>query len=401
MPIVCGVQFRGGCKIYYFSPGEFQDLEVDDYVIVETSRGQELGRVVLPIQEVSDEEVVGELKPILRRATTIDLLDAQRYRQQENEAVEKCKEQVNQLNLPMKIVGAEYSYDGSRLTFFFTAEERVDFRQLVRELAHLFKTRIELRQIGVRDEAKMLGGVGKCGRHLCCASWLTDFRPVSIRMAKQQNLPLSPMEISGICGRLLCCLLYEDEYYGEVKSRFPKVGKIIETPYGPGKVVRVSVLKETVSILFEDGSTLEMDAEELAGGAPASREEADEARAILRRQKLEKALNATPAEPPKRAEKQDMPAQAPAVEATPARKTDRHSQPRRRRRRPQRVELVGGPSEEEVPSSGEEAHRRRSRARPVAEHSVEMDEQKIDESPARNRSKRRRPRKKKLSTGKS
>lgn len=268
MPIVCGIRFRGTLKTYYFSPGELDDLAPDDYVIVETARGQEMARVVTAPHEVPESEVVGELKPVVRRATPLDLLEAERFRQREEEATRLCREQVARLGLPMKISGAEYSFDGSRLVFFFTSEERVDFRHLVRELAHVFKTRIELRQIGVRDEAKIVGGVGKCGRPLCCATWLTDFSPVSIRMAKAQNLPLSPMEISGLCGRLLCCLTYEQDYYQEIKGRFPKVGKMVETPLGPAKVVRVSVLQETVTLLTEDGNTVELTADQLSGKEP-------------------------------------------------------------------------------------------------------------------------------------
>lgn len=288
MPIVCGIKFRGAGKVYYFLPGEVQDLRVNDQVIVETARGVEMGRVVMAPREVDQSEIVGELKPILRRATPADLLDAQNFRQQEPEAAKKCRELAAKFNLPMKIVGAEYNYDGTRLTFFFTAEQRVDFRELVRELAHIFRTRIELRQIGVRDEAKILGGIGKCGRQLCCATWLAEFCPVSIRMAKHQDLPLSPMEISGLCGRLLCCLDYENDYYQEVKGRFPKVGKAIETALGPGKVVKVSVLKETVSILLEDGSTVELTADQLVGGSPIQ----PESRSSLLREEQVKSLKA-------------------------------------------------------------------------------------------------------------
>jgi cell fate regulator YaaT (PSP1 superfamily) len=268
MPIVCGIKFRGTGKVYYFAPGDLTELHLDDHVIVETARGREMGQVVAEIHEVDDAEIVGELKPIVRRATTTDLLDAQRYQRQEAEAAEKCKEQVERFGLPMKVVNAEYSYDGSRLTFFFTSEQRVDFRELVRELARIFRVRIELRQIGVRDEAKAVGGIGKCGRPLCCATWLNEFYPVSIRMAKQQDLPLSPMEISGLCGRLLCCLGYEHEYYKTVKGRFPKVGKVVASPLGQAKVVNVSVLRETVTLLLEDGETAELTADELAGKVP-------------------------------------------------------------------------------------------------------------------------------------
>ncbi|MBN1400648.1 MAG: stage 0 sporulation family protein, partial [Anaerolineae bacterium] len=268
MPRVCGVKFRGIGKVYYFAPPDGEELIADDLVVVETSRGRELAQIASPAHEVSEDEVVGELKPILRRASSLDLLEMERYGYQADAAVEQCREEVDRAQLPMKIVGAEYSYDGSRLTFFFTAEQRVDFRELVRKLARIFKTRIELRQIGVRDEAKIIGGFGKCGRPLCCATWLTHFSPVSIRMAKQQDLPLSPMEISGTCGRLLCCLAYENNYYGQVKGCFPRVGRVIDTPAGRAKVIKVSVLRETVDLLLEDGSTIELSAAQLAGEEP-------------------------------------------------------------------------------------------------------------------------------------
>jgi cell fate regulator YaaT (PSP1 superfamily) len=268
MPIVCGVKFRGIGKVYYFAPPEDEELVADDLVVVETSRGRELGQIVFPDHEVGEDEIVGDLKPIVRRASSLDLLEMQRYCHQADAAVEQCRQEIESAGLLMKIVGAEYSYDGSRLTFFFTAEQRVDFRELVRKLARTFKTRIELRQIGVRDEAKIVGGFGKCGRPLCCATWLTHFSPVSIRMAKQQDLPLSPMEISGVCGRLLCCLAYENNYYGQVKGRFPRIGRVIDTPAGRARVIKVSVLKETVDLLLEDGSTLEMSAAQLAGEEP-------------------------------------------------------------------------------------------------------------------------------------
>lgn len=276
MPIVCGIKFRGTGKVYFFAPGDLADLRMDDHVIVETARGREMGQVAAEIHEVDDADIVGQLKSIVRRATTSDLLDSQRYQRQEAEAVGKCKEQVERFHLPMKVVSAEYSYDGSRLTFFFTSEQRVDFRELVRELARIFRVRIELRQIGVRDEAKSVGGVGKCGRPICCATWLNEFCPVSIRMAKQQDLPLSPMEISGLCGRLLCCLGYENDYYQSVKGRFPKVGKVVSSPLGQAKVIGVSALRETVTLLFEDGSTTELTADELAGRVPIRQEEAGE-----------------------------------------------------------------------------------------------------------------------------
>ena len=189
-----------------------------------------------------------------------------------------CRERVRATGMPMKMVSGEYSYDGSRLTFTFSSEERVDFRNLVRELAREFKTRIELRQVGVRDEARVVGGVGKCGRPLCCSTWLETFAPVSIRMAKQQNLPLSPNEISGLCGRLLCCLNYEYDYYKQVSSRFPRVGKIVESPLGTAKVLHVSVLREKVELLLEDGTRVDLTAEQFKGEEPISPPEPEQAK---------------------------------------------------------------------------------------------------------------------------
>ena len=271
MPQVCGVRFRGTGKVYFFAPPSDDDLAADDHVIVETARGRELAQVVSPVHEVDDAEIVGDLKSVVRRATSLDLLEAERYRQQAASATEQCQQEVAAAGLPMKIVGAEYSYDGTRLTFFFSAETRIDFRDLVRNLARTFKTRIELRQIGVRDEAKVIGGYGKCGRPLCCATWLTHFSPVSIRMAKQQDLPLSPMEISGCCGRLLCCLSYENAYYGQVKREFPKVGRTIDCPLGRAKVIKVSAIQETATLLLEDGTRVKASAEQLRGEEPMER----------------------------------------------------------------------------------------------------------------------------------
>lgn len=267
MPTICGVRFRGAGKVYYFDPRGLS-LEEDDYVIVNTSRGDELAQVAMANRKAGEDEIVGELKPVLRRAASLDLLEAERYRQQEDEAVKRCQDQVNKSGLNMRVVGAEYGYDGSRLTFYFTAEKRVDFRVLVRDLARMFKTRIELRQIGVRDEAKLIGGCGPCGRSLCCSTWLSEFTPVSIRMAKQQDLPLSPMEISGLCGRLLCCLTYENDQYREVKSHFPRVGRTVDSPVGSVKVLKVCVFRETVTVLLQDGSRMELTAEQLNGTAP-------------------------------------------------------------------------------------------------------------------------------------
>ena len=252
MPLVVGVRFKPASKVYYFDPGDLKDLEVGEEVVVETARGEEVGKIIIAPCHVTDKEIVGRLKAVQRRASALDLTQMAFYRFKEQEVKERCVEKVQNHGLPMKIVRAEYNYNGRRLVFFFTAEKRVDFRRLVQDLARSFKARIELRQIGVRDEAKLMGGMGKCGRALCCASWLTEFNPVSIKMAKQQDLPLSPMEISGVCGRLLCCLVYEKDFYTDMKGKLPKRGQMIDTPHGRGKVVQVHAIKESVRVELDN-----------------------------------------------------------------------------------------------------------------------------------------------------
>lgn len=264
MPLVIGVRFNPASKVYYFDPGDLTDLKAGEFVVVETARGEEVGKVVIPPRKVDQEEIVGRLKGVQRPASALDLTQMTYYRHKEQSALERCRQKVQEHNLPMKVVRAEYNYDGSRLVFFFAAEKRVDFRKLVQDLSRSFRARIELRQIGVRDEAKLMGGLGRCGLTLCCATWLTDFDPVSIRMAKQQDLPLSPMEISGVCGRLLCCLAYENEYYAEVKAMLPKRDKVIDTPHGRGRVVQVNVINETVQVELESQVTVEVSHQELA-----------------------------------------------------------------------------------------------------------------------------------------
>lgn len=277
MPLVVGVRFNPAGKVYYFDPAGVDDLAAGEYVIVETSRGEEAGRIVIPPHQVNDKEIIRRLKGITKRATALDLTQMAFYRFREQDALERCQQKVIEHNLPMKIVRAEYNYDGSRLVFFFASEKRVDFRKLVQDLARAFRARIELRQIGVRDEAKLIGGIGRCGQALCCSTWLTEFNPVSIKMAKLQDLPLSPMEISGVCGRLLCCLAYESDYYEEAKKRLPKKGKVIDTPRGRGKVIQVDVITETVRVLLDNEVTVDLSHEELlaapepAPPRPASR----------------------------------------------------------------------------------------------------------------------------------
>lgn len=252
MPKVIGVRFRAVTKVYYFDPHKFKELEIDDRVIVETTRGTEMGVIVQPIHDVPSSKLKGKLKQVIRKATPVDLLQAEKYKAQEPLALEKCKRLVKEMKLPIKVLQADYNFDGSRLIFSFVSEQRIDFRDLAKELARSFRTRIEMKQVGARDETKFLDGYGRCGRRLCCSSWLTDFHTVSIRMAKRQNLPLAPSEISGICGRLLCCLAYEDEFYAEMSEKLPRVNSRVKTKQGAiGKVRGVNALKETVLLEVE------------------------------------------------------------------------------------------------------------------------------------------------------
>lgn len=252
MPVVVGIQFKPVTKLYHFSAGEFLDLAPNDFVIVDTAKGPEIAQVVQPPHRIHSEEVVGEMKPVMRRATAWDLVQKDQWEHKEREALAVCRAKARESNLNIKIVRCEYSFDGGRLLIFFASEARVDFRDLVRDLARVFRTRIEMRQIGVRDEAKLLDGVGKCGRQLCCTSWLREFTPVSIRMAKNQQLPLNPDEISGVCGRLLCCLSYEDLHYKEQNKKMPKLGAEVITPQGVGRVRHVHPLKESVTVMLEN-----------------------------------------------------------------------------------------------------------------------------------------------------
>ncbi|MGB9886947.1 MAG: PSP1 domain-containing protein [Moorellales bacterium] len=260
---VVGVRFRRAGKIYYFDPGE-QELAVGDKVLVETVRGVECGEVVVAPREVPEEAIVNPLRPVIRRATAEDLETVRANTVSEREAFGICQQKIREHGLPMKLVGVEYTFDRSRLIFYFTAEGRVDFRQLVRDLAAVFRTRIELRQIGVRDEAKLLGGLGGCGRELCCALFLGEFDPVSIRMAKDQNLSLNPGKISGICGRLMCCLRFENDLYEEARNDYPEIGHKVWVDSASGKVVGINVLKGTVTVeLEETRNTVEVPREEV------------------------------------------------------------------------------------------------------------------------------------------
>ncbi len=264
MPTVVGVRFKDSGKLYHFEPGDLQ-LMVGDWAVVETARGPELARVGQAAHEMTDDEVIGEIKPVLRRAGDAEFNSLAQYGQYLDEALQICAERVSEHRLPMRMIKAEYNFDGSRLTFFFTSDKRVDFRLLVRDLARTFHTRIELRQVGPRDEAKLLGGLGPCGRPLCCSTFLPEFAQVSIKMAKDQDLPLNPAKVSGVCGRLLCCLSYEQEQYLEIRAELPAVGAWVQTPEGPGEVVTVNVVRETVTVLLTNGGTLDCTAAQIAG----------------------------------------------------------------------------------------------------------------------------------------
>ncbi|MCI5494193.1 MAG: stage 0 sporulation family protein [Lachnospiraceae bacterium] len=248
---VVGVRFRSAGKIYYFAPGK-QKIEKGMHVIVETARGIEYGTVLIAPREVKEESVIQPLKPVIRVATAEDDKTEEKNKAKEKEAFRICLEKIAKHKLEMKLVEAEYTFDNNKLLFYFTADGRIDFRELVKDLASVFRTRIELRQIGVRDETKILGGIGICGRELCCKSYLSEFAPVSIKMAKEQNLSLNPTKISGVCGRLMCCLKNEEETYEYLNSRLPYVGDTVTTDDGfRGEVQSVNVLRQQVKVLIE------------------------------------------------------------------------------------------------------------------------------------------------------
>ncbi|WP_026574052.1 PSP1 domain-containing protein [Bacillus sp. UNC438CL73TsuS30] len=260
---VVGVRFKKAGKIYYFDPGELQ-VQKDDFVIVETVRGVEYGKAVIARKTVEEHDVVLPLKKVVRIADQKDRMIVEENKQAAQEAYETCNDKVNEHQLDMKLVDVEYTFDRNKIIFYFTADGRVDFRELVKDLAAIFRTRIELRQIGVRDEAKMLGGIGPCGRMLCCSTFLGDFDPVSIKMAKDQNLSLNPTKISGLCGRLMCCLKYENDEYESAKEQLPDIGEFIVTPLGEGKVVGLNILERVLQVeLKEHDRVLEYTLDEI------------------------------------------------------------------------------------------------------------------------------------------
>ena len=255
---VIGVRFRTAGKIYFFNPGNFE-IKQGDHVIVETARGIEYGTVIGEPKEVEEEKVVQPLKSVLRIANKKDDEQEEANRQKEKDAFKICLEKIRKHNLQMKLIDAEYTFDNNKVLFYFTADGRIDFRELVKDLAAVFKTRIELRQIGVRDETKILGGIGICGRPLCCHTHLSEFAPVSIKMAKEQNLSLNPTKISGVCGRLMCCLKNEEETYEELNRKLPNVGDFATTDDGlKGEVQSVNVLRQLVKVIVDVGDEKEI-----------------------------------------------------------------------------------------------------------------------------------------------
>jgi cell fate regulator YaaT (PSP1 superfamily) len=257
MANIAGIRFRKAGKIYYFDAGDIS-LEAGDYAVVKTSRGIELGHVVIAPGQVLASETNGKMSPVIRKAEPEDIAKAEELDAKAEDALIECGKMISDLQLPMKLLSAEYNLDSSRLTFLFSAEERVDFRELVRRLTGKFKIRVELRQVGSRDEAKLLGSFGRCGRPLCCTTFLTEFTPVSIKMAKEQDLPLNPMKISGACGRLMCCLAYEGEQYRAMKEKMPKTGQRVSTRMGEATVVGNNPLKETVMVELDSEATVEL-----------------------------------------------------------------------------------------------------------------------------------------------
>lgn len=252
MKKIIGVRFKKPGKIYFFDPGDLE-INKNDNVIVETTMGEEIGIVIVPKREIQEEKLTTPLKKVIRVANKNDLDSLEKYKKKEPEALRICKEKIKKYKLDMNLIDVEYKFDGSKILFYFTADGRIDFRELVKDLASVFRTRIELRQIGVRDEVKRVGGNGVCGRELCCCTFLNNFETVSIKMAKEQNIALNPSKISGNCGRLMCCLKYEQDVYSEKLSRLPKVGALVKTEAGEGTVEGVEVLKEVLKVKIKDG----------------------------------------------------------------------------------------------------------------------------------------------------
>ena len=341
---VIGVRFENAGKLYFFDPGELWPTP-GDYVLVETSRGIEFGEVVTGIKEIDDSTLQSPLKPVVRIASAEDLQHFKDNKAAEKEAYQICQKKISEHKLDMKLVSVEYTFDNSKILFYFTANGRVDFRSLVKDLAGVFKTRIELRQIGVRDEAKMLGGLGVCGRPICCGTFLGDFQPVSIKMAKEQNLSLNPTKISGVCGRLMCCLKYEQDQYEQIRKKMPKVGKEVITPDGPGVVWDLNIIKETVRVRIQKGDSSElkdfpMDEVQRPGAQNNRREEPAAPAAV---------------EAPDEMQPDELPVEEAPAEPQP--QPRRKERPAREDRKSRRAEGEKAPREERRPKQEENAEK--------------------------------------------
>ena len=295
MKKIVGVRFKKTGKIYFFDPQGIE-IEKNEYIIVETAMGDEIAKVVIANREIDESKMSSPLKKVIRKATNEDLESQKKYKEKEPEAFKICKQKIKKYNLEMNLTDVEYKFDGSKILFYFIADGRIDFRDLVKDLASVFKTRIELRQIGVRDEVKRIGGNGVCGRELCCCSFLDNFETVSIKMAKEQGIALNPSKISGNCGRLMCCLKYEQDVYSEKGARLPKVGAIVKTPSGEGSVEGVEILKEQVKVKIKDGEDYaykKFDVKDIkiikdAKGGSINKEEKENYKELQELEKLEK-----------------------------------------------------------------------------------------------------------------
>ncbi len=363
MAMVIRVRFKRASKLYDFDPAGL-DLHNGMHVVTETAHGVELGECMSGIMEVEDERIAAPLKPIMRIATEQDMLTQKRNEEYEKEAFDIAIERIAEHNLEMKLVDVEYAFDHSKIIFYFTANGRVDFRLLVKNLASIFKTRIELRQIGVRDEAKMLGGIGPCGRPICCRTFLSDFTPVSIKMAKEQNLSLNPTKISGLCDRLMCCLKYEQDQYEVTRKRMPRVGREIITPDGVGTINAINVLEETVRVRIAVGDSFELREYPIDDcqrpeqqNAPAS----EKPERAERREKPEKPEKAERQEKPEKAERQEKPEKAERQEKPE--KAERQEKPEKaeRQEKPEKAERQEKP---EKPERREKMDRGERREKP-------------------------------------
>ena len=371
MAMVVRVRFKRASKLYDFDPNGLE-LHTGMSVVTETARGVELGECMSGVMDVPDERLISPLKPIIRIATEQDLLTQKRNEESEKEAFDIAIERIAEHKLEMKLVDVEYAFDHSKIIFYFTANGRVDFRMLVKNLASIFKTRIELRQIGVRDEAKMLGGIGPCGRPICCRTFLSDFTPVSIKMAKEQNLSLNPTKISGLCDRLMCCLKYEQDQYEVTRKRMPRVGRELITPDGVGTINAINVLEETVRVRIAVGDSFELreyPIDACQRPEPSSVPAADKADKPARADKAERPEKGDKADKPEKGERREKAERPPRAEKGERPRKAEGDKPRRERtEKAERPEK--GDRAEQRPEKGERVQKRAGDKRPPREQSA-------------------------------